>query len=345
MKILCIETSCDETAAAVVEDGRHLLSSVVASQAEIHARYGGVVPEIASRRHLESVVPVIDEALEQAGVTGRGIDAVAVTRGPGLVGALLVGISVAAGLSQGYRIPLVGIHHIEGHILAIMLEQEMAPPFLALVISGGHTSLYDVTEIGVYRTVGRTLDDAAGEAFDKAGKMLGLPYPAGPQIDMLARGGNPDSFRLPRPLINDPSLDFSFSGLKTALATLVSRLPQERRNDEILPDLCASFQRAVCDVLARKTARALALTGRRRLVVAGGVACNSEVRRAMERVADEHGVELYIPSPKLCGDNAAMLGPAAHHRITTGRVVTDGSIDALPVWSLDDLSRPEEVRG
>jgi len=339
MPILCIETSCDETAAAVVEGGKRILSSVVASQADIHARYGGVVPEIASRRHLETIIPVIDEAMARSGVTKSDLEGVAVTRGPGLVGALLVGISVAKGLSLALRIPLVGVHHIEGHLLAVMLERDIAPPFLALVVSGGHTHLYDVQGIGSCRIVGQTLDDAAGEAFDKGGKMLGLPYPAGPLIDRLAASGNPDAFPLPRPLIHDRSLDFSFSGLKTALATLI-RKRGDAPLDPDLSDLCASFQRAICDVLVAKSAAALALTGHRRLVVAGGVACNREIRARMEVMARDRGVELFIPSPPLCADNAAMLGVAADYYLKQGDLTPLHEIDALPYWPLGQPVHP-----
>ncbi|GAB4303751.1 MAG: tRNA (adenosine(37)-N6)-threonylcarbamoyltransferase complex transferase subunit TsaD [Desulfuromonadia bacterium] len=343
MRLLCIETSCDETAAAVVDGGRRILSSVVSSQVEIHARFGGVVPEIASRRHLETIVTVIDEALVRAGVTKGDLEGVAVTRGPGLVGALLVGLSVAKGLSLSLGIPLAGVNHIEGHLLAVMLEQEVTPPFLALVISGGHTHLYDVRGIGVYRTIGQTLDDAAGEAFDKGGKMLGLSYPAGPLIDRLAAEGDPAAFSLPRPLLHDNSLDFSFSGLKTALATLL-RKQGGASIDSLLPDICASYQRAICDVLVAKSAAALRETGHRRLVVAGGVACNREVRSRMEMMSRERGVELFIPSPPLCGDNAAMLGVAADAYLSQGDVIPPHEIDALPVWPLDRITTTPEGR-
>jgi len=279
MLLLAIETSCDETAAAVVADGRKILSSVVSSQVAIHAEYGGVVPEIASRKHLEMIVPVITQALGEADLKLPAIEGIAVTRGPGLSGALLVGLSVAKAMASSRGIPFVGVHHIEGHILAPFLEQPVKFPFLGLVVSGGHTHLYWVEGIGRYRTLGRTIDDAAGEAFDKSAKIMGLEYPGGARIDALARLGDPAAVRLPRPLINDPGLNFSFSGLKTAIMQHISKNPVSIPS-QAASDLCASFQQAVCDVLAAKTMAALRQTGAQRLVVAGGVACNSGLRAA-----------------------------------------------------------------
>jgi len=335
MLLLCIETSCDETAAAVVRDGRQLLSSIVASQVDIHAEYGGVVPEIASRKHLESIDFVIDQALAQAGITIADLEGVVVTRGPGLIGALLVGVCAAKGLAIGRGIPLVPVNHIEAHLLAILLEQEVEFPFVALAVSGGHTHLYEVSGIGRYRTLGQTIDDAAGEAFDKVGKLMGLPYPAGALIDRLARDGNPRAIAFPRPLLHDGSLNFSFSGLKTAVMTHLRKFP-EYAGEELLPDLCASFQEAVCHVLTAKAATALEQTGCSRLVVAGGVACNSGLRRAMGELAARNGCSVYFPSPALCADNAAMLGVPGDYYLERGICSLD--FDAVPNWPLDAIS-------
>jgi N6-L-threonylcarbamoyladenine synthase len=335
MILLCIETSCDETAAAVVRDGRQVLSSIVASQVAIHANYGGVVPEIASRKHLESVGPVVAEALRAAEVSMDELEGVAVTRGPGLIGALLVGVCAAKGIALGRGIPLVGVHHIESHLLAVFLEQEVAFPFVALAVSGGHSHLYLVEGIGHYRTLGQTLDDAAGEAFDKVAKLLGIPYPGGAVIDRLAQGGDPRRFALPRPLLHDGSLNFSFSGLKTAVLNLVRKQGAFAGKD--LADLCASFQAAACEVLCRKAAAALAATGCRRLVVAGGVACNSGLRRSLADMARQEGVELFIPAPTLCADNAAMLAVAGDWYLSRGQRASL-ALDALPTWQLDSVT-------
>uniref|UniRef100_UPI003D81BC76 tRNA (adenosine(37)-N6)-threonylcarbamoyltransferase complex transferase subunit TsaD n=1 Tax=Trichloromonas sp. TaxID=3069249 RepID=UPI003D81BC76 len=278
MLLLAIESSCDETAAAVVRDGRHALSNVIASQVDVHARYGGVVPELASRKHLEAISVVVDEALEKAGVTLDDIEGLVVTRGPGLVGALLVGLSLAKAVAFARDLPLVGVHHIEGHILAPLLEHEVAFPYLALAVSGGHTHLYRVDGVGRYRTLGRTLDDASGEAFDKVAKLLGLGYPGGVQIDRLAALGNPQAIDFPRPLLHKKNFDFSFSGIKTAVLNHVKRQDGPIEG-EALQDLAASFQAAVVEVLCKKTLRAAAEEGLDRIVVAGGVACNSGLRR------------------------------------------------------------------
>jgi len=335
MLVLAIETSCDETAAAVVRDGREILSSVVSSQIAIHAEYGGVVPEIASRKHLESISPVITQALREAGVAFSGIEGVVVTRGPGLSGALLVGFSVARAIAYACGIPYVGVHHIEGHIFASFLEQPVAFPFLALVVSGGHTHLYHVEGFGRYTTLGRTIDDAAGEAFDKSGKIMGLEYPAGARIDALARGGDATAVHLPRPMINDGTLRFSFSGLKTALMQHVAKHPVTIPG-QAASDLCASFQRAVCDVLESKTRAALQQTAAARLVVAGGVACNSGVRSTMSRLAAELGIELHIPGPALCGDNAAMLAVAGDYYL--GRSMFSApDLDVTANWEMDRI--------
>lgn len=335
MLLLAIETSCDETAAAVVKDGREILASVVSSQIDIHAQYGGVVPEIASRKHLESVLPVIDRALSDAGVSLSAIEGVAVTRGPGLIGALLVGASAAKGIALGRNIPLAAVHHIESHLLAILLEQEVAFPFIALVVSGGHTHLYEVRGIGEYRTLGQTIDDAAGEAFDKVAKLLGIPYPGGAIIDKLAKAGRPAAIKFPRPLLHDGSLNFSFSGLKTAVMTYLKNNPLPEKSAG-LPDIAASFQAAVCELLVAKTAAAVESTGYKRVVVAGGVACNSGLREAMRAFSQQTNVAVYFPSPGLCADNAAMVAVPGDYYLARG--ISCHDFDAVPGWPLDLIS-------
>lgn len=338
MLVLCIETSCDETAAAVVEDGRKIRSSIVASQIAIHAEYGGVVPEIASRKHLETIMPVIDSALKEAGVTLADIQGLAVTRGPGLIGALLVGVSAAKGIALGRSLPLVPVNHIESHLLAIQLEEEVQYPFVAMVVSGGHTHLYEVRGVGEYRTLGQTIDDAAGEAFDKVAKLLGIPYPGGAVIDRLAKDGNPKAIAFPRPLLHDGSLNFSFSGLKTSVMTHLRQRPLSGHPGE-LADLCASFQAAVIDLLVAKAASALQKTGLQQLVVAGGVACNSGLRRAMQTFAGKSCARIFFPSPHLCADNAAMLAVPGDFYLSRGLASID--FDAVPNWPLDTISVPK----
>jgi tRNA N6-adenosine threonylcarbamoyltransferase len=335
MLVLCLESSCDETAAAVVRDGRSVLSSVIASQVDIHARYGGVVPELASRSHLEAVVPVVETALEQAGVTLAAIEGLAVTRGPGLIGALLVGLSAAKAIAFARGLPLVGVHHIEGHILAIQLEQPVAYPYLALAVSGGHTHLYRVDGIGQYRTLGRTIDDAAGEAFDKVGKLMGLGYPGGARIDALAAQGNPTAVNFPRPLLHKRGFDFSFSGIKTAVLHYLQQQPP--LDEATRADIAASFQAAMVEVLTRKTFAAAEAAGLERIVVAGGVACNRGLRLAMQEAAAAHGRSVTFPSPALCADNAAMLGVGGNHRLEEGR---HDSLDlnAVASWPLDRVA-------
>jgi N6-L-threonylcarbamoyladenine synthase len=335
MLLLSIETSCDETAAAVVKDGRFILSSVVSSQIAVHAAYGGVVPEIASRKHLESLAPVVGQALREAGVGMDELEGVAVTRGPGLSGALLVGFSAAKAIAVARNIPFVGVHHIEGHLFAGFLEQEVAFPFLALVVSGGHTHLYHVEGFGHYTTLGRTIDDAAGEAYDKCAKIMGMPYPGGAMIDRMARNGNPDAIRLPRPLLHDGTLNFSFSGLKTAVLQQITKHPVAIPGQDA-DDLCASFQQAVCHVLAAKTEAAIRQTGATRLVVAGGVACNSGLRSRMAALCNDLGVELSIPHPSLCGDNAAMLAVPGDYYLSHGRV-SPLALDVTATWDMDSI--------
>lgn len=336
MLILAIESSCDETAAAVVRDGREVLSNVVASQVATHAEYGGVVPEIASRKHLEAVSLVVRDALRSASVTLDAIEGVAVTRGPGLPGALLVGVSAAKAIAFARKLPLVGIHHIEAHLFATFLERPVEFPFLALVVSGGHSHLYRVDGFGRYATLGQTLDDAAGEAFDKVGKLVGLPYPGGIAIDRLALEGDPRSIPLPRPLLHDGSFNFSFSGLKTAVLNYVRKNPDTTEGEQ-LKNLCASFQAAVCEVLVAKTDAAIQKTGATRLVVAGGVACNSALRIGMAKMAERRGVDLHIPSPILCSDNAAMLAVPADYYLQMG-MDAGLALDSLQTWRLDDVT-------
>ena len=335
MLLLSIETSCDETAAAVVQGGRTILSSVVSSQIAIHAAYGGVVPEIASRKHLEAIAPVINQALSDAGIGMEALEGVAVTRGPGLSGALLVGFSAAKAIAVARGIPFVGVHHIEGHLFAPFLEKPVAFPFLALVVSGGHTHLYLVEDFGRYTTLGRTIDDAAGEAYDKSAKIMGMPYPGGALIDRMAQNGDPGAIRFPRPLLHDGSLNFSFSGLKTAVLQHVMKNPVTIPG-QAADDLCASFQEAVCHVLAAKTEAAIRQTGTTRLVVAGGVACNSGLRRRMTALCAPWGVELSIPQPSLCGDNAAMLAVPGNYYLSHG-FVSPHTLDVTATWNMDSI--------
>lgn len=337
MLLLAIESSCDETSAAVVRDGRHALSNVVATQIDVHARYGGVVPELASRKHVEAIHPVIEESLAVAGVTLEQIEGVVVTRGPGLVGALLVGLSTAKALAFALRIPLVGVHHMEGHILAPLLEGEVAFPYLALAVSGGHTHLYRVDGIGKYKILGRTLDDASGEAFDKVAKLLGLPYPGGVVIDRLAKSGNPGAISFPRPLLHQDNCDFSFSGIKTAVHNYIQKQTEPIAGSH-LEDLAASFQAAVVEVLCRKTLRAAKAEGLQRVVVAGGVACNSGLRAGMAELARSEGLQVIFPSPGLCGDNAAMLGVPGDWYLRRGHQAPL-DLNALASWPLDRAGR------
>ena len=318
MKILGIETSCDETAAAVVEDGRRALSDVVATQIELHRRWGGVVPELASRNHVMQVMPVVDEALGRAGVAPADLDGVAVTSGPGLIGALLVGVQVAKALAFAWDKPLARVNHLEGHLVASFLaERPPEFPFLGLVVSGGHTSLYAAEAFGRYRLLGATRDDAAGEAFDKGAKLLGLPYPGGIAIDRLAKEGDAGAVRFPRAIVLGSELDFSFSGLKTALLHHVRKhgVPEGKA----LADLCASYQEAIVGALVQKLFRAARMYQFRRVVLAGGVAANSRLRAAVAaRAAEYDDVEVFLPAPKLCTDNAAMIAVAGTHALRRG---------------------------
>jgi N6-L-threonylcarbamoyladenine synthase len=321
MLVLAIETSCDDTGAAVILDGRKILSNVVSSQDSIHQKYGGVVPELASRRHIESIVPIVTEALETAKVTLRDIDGIAVTQGPGLVGSLLVGLSFAKSLAFVTGLPFVGVNHIEAHLSAIFLEENPPRfPFIGLVVSGGHTSLFRVDGFGKYKRLGQTRDDAAGEAFDKVAKLLGLGYPGGPIIDELSKSGNPRAIRFPRPSLGKNSLDFSFSGLKTAVVNYVKSNPEPTRgySEDLVQDIVSSFQEAVVDVLVKKTLQAAQQQGLRKVVLSGGVAANQHLREKIKEEASREKVKVYIPPPSFCTDNAAMVGVVGYEYLKRG---------------------------
>ena len=316
--ILAIESSCDETAAAVVKNGREVLSNVISSQIEPHKLSGGVVPEIASRKHIEKINPVIREALSDAGMTLEDMDAIGVTYGPGLVGALLVGVAAAKAISYVKNIPLVGVHHIEGHISANYIEnKELEPPFLGMVVSGGHTHLVLVKDYGKYEILGRTRDDAAGEAFDKVARAIGLGYPGGPKIDKLAKEGDPKAIAFPRAHIADAPLDFSFSGLKSSVLNYINSC--EMKHVEInRADVAASFQAAVVDAIVDHTIEAAKMYQIRKVALAGGVASNSALRQAMKERCEKEKLEFFYPSPVLCTDNAAMIGCAAYYEYLAG---------------------------
>lgn len=316
--ILAIESSCDETAAAVIKNGREVLSNIIFSQIELHKLYGGVVPEIASRKHIEKINQVIEEALKEANVTLQDIDAIAVTYGPGLVGALLVGVSAAKAISFATGIPLVGVHHIEGHISANYIEnKELEPPFACLVVSGGHTHLVVVEDYGKYKILGKTRDDAAGEAFDKVARAIGLGYPGGPKIDKLSNEGNPEAIHFPRAKVVDSEYDFSFSGLKSAVLNYLNSC--EMKGEEInRADVAASFQKAVVDVLVEHAMHAVKEYGFHKFAIAGGVASNTGLREAFERECAKRNIEFYHPSPIFCTDNAAMIGVAGYYEYRKG---------------------------
>ncbi|OPY14416.1 MAG: tRNA N6-adenosine threonylcarbamoyltransferase [Syntrophus sp. PtaB.Bin001] len=334
MIVLGIESSCDETAAAVVRDGKELLSNVIASQITEHSKYGGVVPEIASRKHIEVIIPVILQALDDAGMKLSEIQGIAVTRGPGLVGSLLVGLSVAKALAFSRKLPLAGVNHIEGHIAAIFLNDRTPSfPFVALVVSGGHTNIYYVRDFGVFALLGQTRDDAAGEAFDKAAKLLDIGYPGGMVIDKLAKEGNRELLNFPRAMRE--SLDFSFSGLKTSLLVHIKKQGKPtNRND--LAHLAASYQEAIVDVLVEKTIRAATMKSVSQIVVCGGVASNSRLREHFAVKCRECGMELFIPPPVLCTDNAAMIAVVGDNLLSNDKI-DELNINAVSRWPLDKI--------
>lgn len=326
---LAIESSCDETAAAVLLDGREVLSNIISSQIDIHKLYGGVVPEIASRHHLNNVNTVCQQALDESGVTMDEVDMIGVTYGPGLVGALLIGLATAKAYALATGKPLIGVHHILGHISANYIEhKELEPPFMALVVSGGHTNLVEVNSYTDCTVLGGTRDDAVGEAYDKVARVLGLGYPGGPLIDKIAREGNPEAVEFKRVFLEKGSLDFSFSGIKTGVLNYVNQERQAGREINV-PDVAASFQQAVLDVIVKKTVDSAVQLGKDRIVMAGGVAANSKLRGMLETACRKKGIKLYHPSPILCTDNAAMIGCAAYYKyIAGGR--DDLTLDAIP---------------
>ncbi|SJZ34291.1 tRNA (adenosine(37)-N6)-threonylcarbamoyltransferase complex transferase subunit TsaD [Selenihalanaerobacter shriftii] len=327
--ILGIESSCDETSVAVVKDGRKILSNIIASQVDWHRKFGGVVPEIASRKHIELINPVIEEALIEADIEFEDLSAVAVTYGPGLVGGLLVGIAAAKGIAYSQHIPLIAINHIEGHIYSNFIAyQNLKPPLVCLTVSGGHTDLLYFKGLGEYEILGRTRDDAAGEAFDKVARVLELGYPGGPIIDKLAKDGDSTAIELPRPLINASNYDFSFSGLKTAVLNYINN--QKQRGEEIDEvNLAASFQQAVVDILVTKVVKAVKETGVKDVILAGGVASNHQLRAELKTKLDDLKVDLYFPPPKLCTDNAAMIASVGYYRWQQGDR-TEYSLNAEP---------------
>ena len=327
--ILSIESSCDETSAAVVKDGREVLSNIIASQIDTHKKYGGVVPEVASRMHIEVVNDVVMEALEEAGVKLDDIDAIGVTYGPGLVGALLVGLQYAKGLSYSSKKPLVGVNHIEGHICANYIEhKDLKPPFVSLVVSGGHTFIVHVKDYGVYDVIGQTRDDAAGEAYDKVARALGLGYPGGPKIDKLAKEGNENAIDFPKANFHDDTLDFSFSGVKSAVLNYINKCKMQ--GIEInRADVAASFQKAVIDVLKQNVLKTCKKTQVNKIAIAGGVASNSALRESLIKAASKEGIDVLFPSPILCTDNAAMIGSAAYFNFIKG-IESPLNINAKP---------------
>ena len=333
--ILAIESSCDETAASVVKNGREVLSNVISSQIALHTLYGGVVPEIASRKHIEKINQVVQAALDEAHMTLDGITAVAVTYGPGLVGALLVGVAAAKSIAYAAKKPLVPVHHIEGHVSANFIEHpELEPPFVCEIVSGGHTHLVIVKDYGEFEIIGRTMDDAAGEAFDKVARAVGLGYPGGPTVDKAAKEGNPHAMEFPRAKVGGSPYDFSFSGMKSAVLNYINQA--EMKGETIcVPDLCASFQNAVVDVLVSRAIAAAKEFGYKKLAIAGGVASNSALRAGMKAACEKEGIEFYYPSPIFCTDNAAMIGAAGYYEYING-VRAGWDLNAVPNLKLGE---------
>ena len=334
IKILAIESSCDETAAAVVVNGRDVRSNVISSQIALHTLYGGVVPEIASRKHIEKINQVIEQALSDASVTLDDIDAIGVTYGPGLVGALLVGVAEAKAISYAKNIPLVGVHHIEGHISANYIEnKELEPPFLCLVVSGGHSHIVAVNDYTDFEIIGKTRDDAAGEALDKAGRTMGLAYPGGISIDKISKQGDENAFKFPHPKVTGSKYDFSFSGLKTSVINTVHNAKQ--KGEEInVADLAASFQKSVVDCLIQNLEKAGVDKNFKKIVIAGGVSANSKLRREAEKLCKKHNWQLYLPELKYCGDNAAMIASQGYYEFISG-VTADESLNAYATMAID----------
>ncbi|MEG0829941.1 MAG: tRNA (adenosine(37)-N6)-threonylcarbamoyltransferase complex transferase subunit TsaD [Anaerovoracaceae bacterium] len=326
---MAIESSCDETSVAILLDGREVLTNIIASQIEVHKVFGGVVPEIASRHHLDNVNRVLDEALKEANISLEEVDFIGVTYGPGLVGALLIGLATAKAIAFATGKPLVGVHHIQGHICAnYITHKDLKPPFLALIVSGGHTNIVEVTDYNKCEVLGRTRDDAAGEAFDKVARVLGLGYPGGPLIDKFAKEGNPEAVKFKRVFLEKGSLDFSFSGIKTGVLNYINSEKQAGREINV-PDVAASFQQAVLDVIVAKTVGAAVNLKRDKVVLAGGVAANSQLRTMFQEACKKEGIGLYYPEPILCTDNGAMIGCAAYYKYKEG-MVDDLGLDAIP---------------
>ncbi|WP_445000551.1 tRNA (adenosine(37)-N6)-threonylcarbamoyltransferase complex transferase subunit TsaD [Halomonas mongoliensis] len=342
MRVLGIETSCDETGVALFDTERGLVADALYSQVAMHAEYGGVVPELASRDHTRRLLPLIQQVLDEAGLSRGELDAIAYTAGPGLVGALMVGAATAHGMARALGIPVLGVHHMEGHLLAPMLEDEHPEfPFVALLVSGGHTQLVEVRGLGDYTLLGESVDDAAGEAFDKAAKMLGLSYPGGPQVARLAEQGDPGRFRFPRPMTDRPGLDFSFSGLKTHTLTAIRQLEASGGlDDQARADVALAFEEAVVDTLVIKCRRALDQTGLKRLVMAGGVSANARLRERLEYECEKRRARAYYPRGRFCTDNGAMIAYVGAQRLLAGERDEQGVMKAVPRWPMDTLAAP-----
>lgn len=340
MRILGIETSCDETGVAIYDEEKGLIANQLHTQIALHADYGGVVPELASRDHIRKLAPLLQAALQEANLTAKDIDGVAYTSGPGLVGALLVGSTVARSLAYAWNIPAIGVHHMEGHLLAPMLEENPPHfPFVALLVSGGHTQLVRVDGVGRYELLGESIDDAAGEAFDKTAKLLGLDYPGGAALARLALNGTPNRFAFPRPMTDRPGLDFSFSGLKTFAANTLHQVMQEegKLTEQSKADIAYAFQEAVVDTLAIKCKRALKQTGLKRLVIAGGVSANKQLRQTLAELMEQLGGEVFYPQPQFCTDNGAMIAYAGFLRLKQGQQ-QDLAIEVRPRWAMTELT-------